>query len=250
MHKEGSFKCVVQDRSSKNYINENMTRRRCVTSTGQGLVCVLEDESVFFYASNSLLDPHILQGSTEKNQLYRSQSKRSASAVPHVDTFKPQFVPVSAQFNPDFESYCAVWGMNDLHVITVCPKEGKVKSDLTVNLMLAAFGEQLTILNVRWIPAARTILGVGTQIFVRIYDLSKDNFSPLFNVQLPQGSISDFTFSKPLNANFSESGRIQTRIFVASKSPCKNQDSSCHLGELYSHELALVNEERELNKSN
>jgi hypothetical protein len=79
-----------------------------------------------------------------------------------VDTHKPSFVPVSAEFNPTFESYCAIWGLNDLHVLTVCPKDGKVKSDLTVNLMLAAFGEQLTILNVKWVPGSKTILGVGT----------------------------------------------------------------------------------------
>ena len=80
----------------------------------------------------------------------------------HIDTFKPSFVPVSAQFNPSFDTYCAVWGVNDLHVVTVCPKQGKVKSDLAVNLMLAAFGEQLSILNVQWVPGARTILAVGT----------------------------------------------------------------------------------------
>ena len=100
----------------------------------------------------------------------------------HVDIFKPSFTPVSAKFNPSYESYCAIWGKNDLQVLTVCPKEGRVKSDLAVNLMLEAFGEQLTILNVEWVPAARTILGIGTQIFVRIFDLSKDNFSPIYNV--------------------------------------------------------------------
>ena len=89
---------------------------------------------------------------------------------------------MAAQFNPAYQSYCAVWGINDLAVLTLCPKEGKVKSDLTVNLMLAAFGEQLSILDVKWIPGARTILGVGSQIFVRVYDLSKDNFSPLYNI--------------------------------------------------------------------
>ena len=71
-HKENSFRCNVQDRSTKIYVNDNMMRRRCVTATEKGLVCVLEDETVVFYASNSLLDPHILQGGTEKNQLYRS----------------------------------------------------------------------------------------------------------------------------------------------------------------------------------
>lgn len=99
-----------------------------------------------------------------------------------IDTHKPGFTPVSAEFNPAYESYCAVWGLNDLKVLTLDTKDGKVKSNLTVNLMLAAFGEQLSILNVKWVPSAKTILGVGTQIFVRIYNLAKDNFSPIFNI--------------------------------------------------------------------
>ena len=88
-----------------------------------------------------MLDPQIASGATEKNSLFKYQPKRHPNALPHVDTFKPAFVPVSAKFNSAYESYCAIWGKNDLHVLTVCPKEGKVKSDLTVNLMLAAFGE-------------------------------------------------------------------------------------------------------------
>jgi len=142
---------------------------------------------VLFYGANSLLDPSMTQGASEKNQLYQAKDPKKAgssgqAAVTAVDTFKPSFVPVSAAFNPAFQSYCAVWGKNDLSVLTVCPKDGKVKSDLTVNLMLAAFGEHLTILDVEWIPGARTILGVGTKTFVRVYDLAKDNFSPLYNV--------------------------------------------------------------------
>lgn len=99
-----------------------------------------------------------------------------------LSTFKPTFVPVAAKFNSSYESYCAVWGISDLTVLTLCPKEGKVKSNLTVNLMLAAFGEHLSILDVKWVPSARSILAVASQIFVRVYDLSKDNFSPLFNI--------------------------------------------------------------------
>ena len=118
-----------------------MQRRKCVSSTQQGLICLLEDDSVLFYAANTILDPQISQGTTDKNQLYQQLGKRDVKGVAHVDTHKPAFVPVSAEFNPTFESYCAVWGLNDLHVLTVCPKDGKVKSDLTVNLMLAAFGE-------------------------------------------------------------------------------------------------------------
>lgn len=93
--------------------------------------------------------------------------------------------------------------------------------------MLAAFGEQLSILGVKWVPGSKTTIAVGTQIFVRIYDLSKDNFSPVYNVQ-STASINDFTFTAPLNADFADTGEIVNRILVASDS-----------GDLYSHELTL-----------
>jgi hypothetical protein len=32
-HKESNFKCLISDRSTKNYTSENMQRRRCVSST-------------------------------------------------------------------------------------------------------------------------------------------------------------------------------------------------------------------------
>ena len=131
----------MSDRATKKYISENMQRRRCVTSNESGLVCVLENDSIFFYAANSVLDSYITNGATDKNQRFKSQPKRNNHAVSHIDTVKPQFIPVSASFNLAFDSYCAVWGQTDLHILTLCQKDGKVKSDLTVNLMLAAFGE-------------------------------------------------------------------------------------------------------------
>jgi hypothetical protein len=41
-------------------------------------------------------------------------------------------------------------------------KEGKVKSELEVNMMLDAYGDQLTILKVEWIPGSNTVLAVAT----------------------------------------------------------------------------------------
>ena len=37
-----------------------------------------------------------------------------------------------------------------------------VKQELTVNLMLAAFGEQLSIIGVKWVPGLKTFIAVGT----------------------------------------------------------------------------------------
>lgn len=69
-HKEGTFKCAISDRSAKSYASEHMQSRRCVTTTSQGLVCLLEDDAVNFYASNSILDPQISEGASHKSQLY------------------------------------------------------------------------------------------------------------------------------------------------------------------------------------
>lgn len=79
----------------------------------------------------------------------------------------------------------------------------------------------------KWVPSSKTTIAVGTQIFVRIYDLSKDNFSPVYNIQ-STASINEFSFTGPLNADFAETGEIFNRILVASDS-----------GDLYSHELTL-----------
>ena len=56
--------------------------------------------------------------------------------------------------------------------------------------------------------------------------------------------MTDFTFTKPLNANYAETGHIQTRIIVAGST-----DSA---GQLFSQELELPNEEIEAgsNKAN
>jgi hypothetical protein len=90
--------------------------------------------------------------------------------------------------------------------------------------MLAAFGEQLSIIDVKWFPGSKTIVAVCTQIFIRIYDLSNDNFTPVYNIQ-STGSISDFTFTTPIT---NDSGLLTTRILVVSNE-----------GDLYSQELAI-----------
>ena len=59
----------------------------------------------------------------------------------------------------------------------------------------------------------QTVIAVATESFIRIYDLSQDNFSPKFNISPFEGQITDFTF-------------VGNRIFVASST-----------GHLFMHEL-------------
>jgi hypothetical protein len=90
-------------------------------------------------------------------------------------------------------------------VVLTVEKEGKVKSELQVNLMLEAYGDQLNIIGINWVPGSPTSLAVATHTFIRVYDLAKDNFSPRFNVTTFQGRILDFTFCKAVTPEDGES---------------------------------------------
>ena len=168
-----------------------------MTANDQGLVCILEEDSATFIASNNLLDQALTQSQSNGSNHFRTQVKRPGSQIMTTDSFKCQFTPVSAAFNPSYNHFVAVWGRKDLQILTTCQKTGMVKQELTVNLMLAAFGEQLSIIGVRWVPGSKTIIAVGTQIFIRVYDLSKDNFTPIYNIQ-STGSIADFALTNPV----------------------------------------------------
>lgn len=62
--------------------------------------------------------------------------------------------------------------------------------------MLEAFAQDLTIVNIQWVPGSQTMIAVGTRQFVRIYDLSEDNISPTHNLIVNDESITDFSISK------------------------------------------------------
>jgi E3 ubiquitin-protein ligase UBR4 len=64
--------------------------------------------------------------------------------------------------------------------------------------MLEAFGLDLTIIKVEWIPGSQTMIAVGTRQFIRIYDLSEDNISPIKNMILMsnEDEFTDFSISK------------------------------------------------------
>lgn len=99
--------------------------------------------------------------------------------------------------------------------------------------MLEAFGDQLTITRVLWIPGSKTIIAVGTESFIRVYDLSKDNFSPMYNISTVFGIMVSFTFTTPVFSADLADEVHSTRIIVALKS-----------GELFSQELNLAKHDK------
>jgi E3 ubiquitin-protein ligase UBR4 len=98
-----------------------------------------------------------------------------------VDKKELDFEPCQVKFNPENQNFLALAGLQTLEVVTLDNK-GKCCQTIHVELMLAEMGPHLLINNIEWVPGSQTIIAVGTNEFVRIYDLSQDNMSPIYNI--------------------------------------------------------------------
>lgn len=97
-----------------------------------------------------------------------------------------RFEIVHLAFNPLVENYLAVAGYEDCQVFTVSPR-GEVTDRLAIELAL----QGAYIRRVDWVPGSQVQLMVVTNRFVKIYDLSQDNISPLHYFTLPDHTIMD-----------------------------------------------------------
>lgn len=99
-----------------------------------------------------------------------------------------RFEIVHLMFNPVVENYLAVVGYEDCQVLTVNPR-GEVTDRLPVELAL----QGAYIRCVHWVPGSQVQLMVVTNRFVKVYDLSQDNISPMHYFTVPDDSIVDAT---------------------------------------------------------
>nr|XP_016439279.1 PREDICTED: auxin transport protein BIG-like [Nicotiana tabacum] len=97
-----------------------------------------------------------------------------------------RFEIVNLIFNPLVENYLAVAGYEDCQVLTVNHR-GEVSDRLAIELAL----QGAYIKHVDWVPGSQVQLMVVTNKFVKIYDLSLDNISPVHYFTLPDGMIMD-----------------------------------------------------------
>lgn len=95
---------------------------------------------------------------------------------------------VSLLFNPMTENYLAVAGYEECQVLTVNPR-GDVTDRLAIELAL----QGAYICKVEWVPGSQVQLMVVTNMFVKIYDLSQDNISPIHYFTLSDSLIVDAT---------------------------------------------------------
>lgn len=97
-----------------------------------------------------------------------------------------RFEIVNLIFNPLVENYLAVAGYEDCQVLTINHR-GEVSDRLAIELAL----QGAYIKHVDWVPGYQVQLMVVTNKFVKIYDLSLDNISPVHYFTLPDDMIMD-----------------------------------------------------------
>lgn len=99
-----------------------------------------------------------------------------------------RFEIVHLAFNSVIENYLSVAGYEDCQVLTLNPR-GEVTDRLAIELAL----QGAYIRRVDWVPGSQVQLMVVTNRFVKIYDLSQDNISPMHYITLQDDIIVDAT---------------------------------------------------------
>ncbi|CAI9758716.1 unnamed protein product [Fraxinus pennsylvanica] len=99
-----------------------------------------------------------------------------------------RFEIVHLLFNSLVENYLVVAGYEDCQVLTL-NNRGEVIDRLAIELAL----QGAYIRCVDWVPGSQVQLMVVTNRFVKIYDLSHDNISPMHYFTLPDDTIVDAT---------------------------------------------------------
>ncbi|XVF31619.1 hypothetical protein REPUB_Repub17cG0006900 [Reevesia pubescens] len=139
------------------------------------------------YSSAKELKSHLASGSLVKSLL--SVSIRADKAnLKALSKNLVRFEIVHLAFNPVVENYLAVAGYEDCQVLTLNPR-GEVTDRLAIELAL----QNAYIRRIEWVPGSQVQLMVVTNRFVKIYDLSQDNISPMHYFTLPDDMIVDAT---------------------------------------------------------
>jgi hypothetical protein len=112
-----------------------MNMRNMISTVENGCIAIIEGaDDVNIYSTAKL----------------RSQENK-CETVQKVATHKATFQPTKLVFNPQNPNYLAVVGIRNVQ-ICVLNKSFQVVSTLMVDLMLEAFGSDLTLVNVMWVP--------------------------------------------------------------------------------------------------
>ncbi|GAB6031468.1 hypothetical protein CHUAL_009237 [Chamberlinius hualienensis] len=185
---EGAFENVRMNYSGdhgqtiRQLIGAHMIRRvaMCVLASPQGkrqhLAVSHEKGKITVLQLSSLLR----QADSSKRKL--TLTRLASAPIP--------FTVISLSGNPCNESFVAVCGLKDCHILTFT-SSGSISDHVALQPQ-AAIGN--FIIKAIWLPGSQTELALVMPDFVKIYDLSVDAFSPQYYFLLPSGKIRDCTF--------------------------------------------------------
>ncbi|KAL2329771.1 hypothetical protein Fmac_017352 [Flemingia macrophylla] len=179
-YKSGSFDLKIKvDYSNSKELKLHLANGSLVKSllsvSVRGRLAVGEGDKVAIYDVGQLIgQATIAPVTTDKNNV-KPLSKNIV-----------RFEIVQLAFNPVVENYLLVAGYEDCQVLTLNPR-GEVIDRLAIELPL----QGAYIRRVDWVPGSQVQLMVVTNRFVKIYDLSLDNISPMHYFTLSDDMIVD-----------------------------------------------------------
>ncbi|MQL86780.1 hypothetical protein Taro_019317 [Colocasia esculenta] len=180
--KSGSFDLKIKaeytnSRDLKSHLISGSLVKSLFSVSARGRLAVGEGDKVAIFDSSQLVgQPTVAPVTADKTSI----KPLSRNLV--------RFEIVHLVFNPIVESYLAVAGYEECQVLTVNPR-GEVTDRLAIELAL----QGAYVRHVDWVPGSQVHLLVVTNMFVKIYDLSQDNISPIHYFTLADDMIVDAT---------------------------------------------------------
>lgn len=179
-YKSGSFDLKIKvDYSNAKDLKSHLANGSLVKSllsvSVRGRLAVGEGDKVAIYDVGQLI-----------GQATISPVTADKTNVKHLSKNVVRFEIIQLAFNPVVENYLVVAGYEDCQVLTLNPR-GEVIDRLAIELAL----QGAYIRRVEWVPGSQVQLMVVTNRFVKIYDLSLDNISPVHYFTLSDDMIVD-----------------------------------------------------------
>ncbi|KAI4346740.1 hypothetical protein L6164_007612 [Bauhinia variegata] len=181
-YKSGSLDLKIKvDYSSskelKSHLASGSLVKALLSVSGRGRLAVGEGDKVAIFDVGQLIGQASIAPVTADKTNVKPLSKNVV-----------RFEIVQLIFNPIAENYLVVAGYEDCQVLTLNPR-GEVIDRLAIELAL----QGAYIRRVDWVPGSQVQLMVVTNKFIKIYDLSLDNISPMHYFTLSDDMIVDAT---------------------------------------------------------
>ncbi|KAL8471843.1 hypothetical protein ACS0TY_029181 [Phlomoides rotata] len=181
----------------KSHLSSGSLVKSLLSVSGRGRLAVGEGDKVAIFDVGQLIGQATIAPVTADKANVKPLSKNVV-----------RFEIVHLLFNSLVDNYLVVAGYEDCQVLTVNHR-GEVIDRLAIELAL----QGAYIRRVEWVPGSQVQLMVVTNRFVKIYDLSQDNISPVHYATLPDDTIVDATLlmashSRMLLIVLSDSGSL------------------------------------------